>query len=87
MLADTQVFFYDLGMSMQTKLISEALRDAIKNCGDSRYRLAQETGIAESNLSRFMNGQSQLSMKAVDRLCRYLSLELTVFRKNPESST
>ena len=60
----------------QSKLMSERLKDAIANCGVTRYRIAQDTGIEESALSRFVSGERGLSMEALDRLLEYLGLEV-----------
>lgn len=56
--------------------VSEQLREAVENCGETRYRIAQETGINESTLSRFVASGRGLSMENTDRLCTYLGLEL-----------
>ena len=60
----------------QTKSMSERLKETIDNCGKTRYRIAQDTDIAESALSRFMSGERGLSMEALDRLLDYLGLEV-----------
>lgn len=56
--------------------MSEQLRRAVETCGETRYRIAQETGIPESTLSRFVASGRGLSMGNTDRLCAYLGLEL-----------
>ena len=60
----------------QSKPMSERLKDAIATSGTTRYRIAQDTGIAESALSRFMSGERGLSMEAIDQLLEYLGLEV-----------
>ena len=57
---------------------TEQIRTAIETCGVTRYRIAQETGIDEGTVSRFMAGKCGLSMKALDRLAEYLGLEIVV---------
>ncbi len=57
--------------------VSATLRQAIETSDQSRYRIAQETGLAQSALSRFINGESDLSMKAIEKLCEHFELELT----------
>ena len=54
---------------------SDALRAAVKNSGETRYRIAQETGMTESGLSRFIHGGG-LNLASLDRLAGYLGLEL-----------
>ena len=39
-----------------TMTVSEQLRRAVETCGQTRYRISQETGIPESVLSRFVAG-------------------------------
>jgi transcriptional regulator with XRE-family HTH domain len=56
--------------------VSERLRAAIEDVGVSRYRLAKETGVAESVLSRFVRRQRGLDLASVDRLATYLELDL-----------
>jgi transcriptional regulator with XRE-family HTH domain len=56
--------------------LSDQLRLAIAECGISRYRIAKETGIHESTLSRFCRGQRGLSTAALDTLADFLRLRL-----------
>ena len=65
-------------MGKKLAKLSDQIRTAIDAAPVSRYRIAKETEIAEANLSRFMAGQSGLSMKALDRLGEYLGLEIVV---------
>jgi transcriptional regulator with XRE-family HTH domain len=66
---------YSLVMS-----ISSQLRRAIQRSGESRYAIAQETGVNQSTLSRFVQG-SGLSSENLDRVAEYLGLELKPKRK------
>ncbi len=61
---------------MATKPVTEALREAVENSEDTRYRIAKETGISEANLCRLVQGTRGLSWENLDILCRYLGLEL-----------
>ena len=56
--------------------ISERLRAAILTAGESRYRIAQETGVDEAMLSRFVNRKTSFTLPAVDVLAEYLGLDL-----------
>ena len=58
------------------KTFSEQLRSAIECAPVTRYRISQDTGIAEGILSRFVHGHVGLSLDTVDMLVRYLDLEL-----------
>jgi transcriptional regulator with XRE-family HTH domain len=62
---------------METKSISEQLREEIERCSKTRYRISQETGITQSQLSRFVNDSSvSLSLASIDKLCDCIGVEL-----------
>lgn len=54
------------------------MRKAMETSGQSRYRISKETGIAESVLSRFMSGETALTVETVERLADYLGLEIVL---------
>ena len=56
----------------------EQVRQAIELSGLSRYRIAQETGISESQLSRLMSGDAGLSFPKLEMLLDYLGFEIQV---------
>lgn len=58
--------------------ILDELKAAIEASGKSRYRIAQDTQIAESGLSRLMSGERGLSIESAEVLADYLGLELVV---------
>lgn len=64
--------------------ISDEIRRAIENCGLTRYRIAKETGIAESTLSRFMHGYA-MTTDVLDRLAELLDMHITARSKKHES--
>lgn len=68
------------------KPISEALREAIENSDNSRYRMSKTLGISEATLSRFITGKGGLRLKSIDAVCEYLGLEL-VATKRPAKRT
>ena len=61
--------------------MTEVLKAAIEQSGVSRYRIAQDTGILETSLSRFMRGETSLRLDKADVLAEYLGLELVKNRK------
>ena len=63
-------------MPTEKQKMSERIRAEIEGSPVSRYRLAQETGIEESALSRFMSGNRGLSMEALDALFEYFDLDV-----------
>lgn len=64
--------------------LTDELRRAVDGCGMSRYRICKELGIAESTLSRFMNGKAGLSLDTLDRLAELLDLHITTGRRPVE---
>ncbi len=64
-------------MTCMARLLDE-LRDAIEASGKTRYRIAQESGVAESILSRLMSGERGLSIDALETLADYLGVEITM---------
>ncbi len=65
-----------MDVAKQPTRISEQLRQAILAAGVSRYRIAQETGVTEAALSRFVRGERGLDLSSVDKLAAYLNLNL-----------
>lgn len=57
--------------------IYDDLRQAIAASDKSRYRLWQETGISQGQLSQFMAGDKGLSIEALEKLADCLDLEIT----------
>ena len=60
----------------KSKPLSEQLRDAVRNAEVTRYRIAQDTGITEGQLCRFVQGQSRLTLDTIGALAEYLGLEI-----------
>lgn len=56
----------------------DTIRRAIETSGKTRYRIAQEAGIAQSQLSRLMSGECGLNVETIERLAAYLGLEIVV---------
>lgn len=61
-------------------LISEQLRRAVSESHLSRYRIAKETGLSQSLLSRFVSGDRGLSLDAIDKLGTLLGFRLVLHR-------
>jgi hypothetical protein len=55
---------------------TDQFRAAVLNAAETRYRISKSTGISESILSRFVRGESGLSMDYMDRLAGHLGLRL-----------
>ena len=67
----------------KAKKVSDQIRAAIESSGVSIYRIAAETGIDKSALSRFMSGERGLSTTALDSLGEFLGLEIVVRKRKP----
>lgn len=67
---------------MAAKPFGDQLREAVLRCGLSRYRISQETGIPQSNLSRFVNQGAGLSLENIDKLCRCIGAELSLKKRS-----
>jgi hypothetical protein len=52
------------------------LRSAIIGSGRSLNDIGRETGVGPDRLSRFLRGERDLTLAAVEKLCRLFRLEL-----------
>jgi transcriptional regulator with XRE-family HTH domain len=62
------------------KTISEKLREAMRDSGQSMYQIAKEAGVDYSIVNRFFNEQRDMKLATADRLAAYFGLELTSSR-------
>ena len=58
--------------------ILDAICDAIEASEKTRYRIAKDTGISQTQLSRLMSGERGLSIAALETLADYLGLEIVM---------
>jgi len=63
-------------MTPKARSIVEQLQQAIKRSGETQYAIAQATGISQSVLNRFINGERGISLDTAAKLCQYLDLDL-----------
>ena len=56
--------------------VLDAICDAIEASDKTRYRIAKDTGISQTQLSRLMSGERGLSIDALELLADYLGLEI-----------
>jgi len=61
--------------------LTDALRQAIRQSGQSQDTICKATGIDNASLSRFLRGKTGLLQSALDRLVEYLDLELVPRKK------
>jgi hypothetical protein len=62
------------------KTLTDQIRAALADCGETRYRVAKNTGLSEPQLCRFASGQG-LSLPGLDTLAEYLGLEIVIREK------
>lgn len=62
-------------------VVTDALRQAMKDSGLSAYRLAADSGVNIAGVLRFMNGERSMNLFSVDRLAALLDLELVPRKK------
>jgi len=58
----------------------DELRNAILNSGQTEYRVAKESGVAQPVLNRFLRGERGISLNTAAKLCKYLRLHLAPIR-------
>jgi plasmid maintenance system antidote protein VapI len=56
--------------------LTDQLRHAVLNCGQTRYAISKATGIGQDKLSRFVNGERGVSCEVMDKLGEYLGLRI-----------
>jgi len=64
-------------MKSMSKVLSEICK-AIRESDKTPYRIAQESGVEKSALSRLLNDQRGLSIEAIERLADCLGLDIVV---------
>ena len=61
--------------------IHELVQSAMEAEGMSAYKISMETGLSQGLLSRFLRGQSPLSLRALSLVLDTLGYELTIRKK------
>ena len=56
--------------------MTEVLRRAVRESGQSIYAIAKATGIVQESLSRFVRGKQSLRLDKADALAAYFGLQL-----------
>ena len=72
MVANEQVSGYDYSMPNLT----DAIRLAIENCGQTRYRISKGSGVSQAHLSRLVRYESGCSIENAELIADYLGLEI-----------
>jgi transcriptional regulator with XRE-family HTH domain len=61
--------------------LSDEIRQAVEECGMTRYEIAKQTGISQSTLCRFASGERGLPTKTLDALADFLDLHITTGKR------
>ncbi len=56
--------------------IGEQLKTVIRQSGELQSKVAAETGIHHSGISRFLSGKRGLDLTSIEKLAKYFRLEL-----------
>ncbi len=67
-----------MGKKGEAPTLTDQLREAIQQSGQSLNQLGKQCGVDSARLSRFLRGERGLSLEAVDAIARVLHLRLTV---------
>jgi transcriptional regulator with XRE-family HTH domain len=78
-LAEAEVGWYTVCMSR--KSINAQLREAIEKSDMSRYRISAESGVSQAVLSRFVNGQADLTLAKAEKICEALGIDLSLKKR------
>ena len=57
------------------KTMTDALKQAVQESGESLYAICKATGLNEDSLSRFMRGRQSLRLDLADRLAAHFGIE------------
>ena len=60
--------------------MSDQVRQAIKQCGLTRYAISKQTGLTEGALSRFMSGQRDMTLRTLETIAQVIGVRLVVDR-------
>lgn len=66
--------------------LTDQIRQAIEDCGETRYQIWKATSIDNATLCRFVSGERGLSMEALDTLAEYLELDIISRRSSKGTS-
>jgi len=56
--------------------LSDTIRNAIRESGQTLNGIAAEVGISDGIISRFMRAERSMNLETAEKLCAYFDLEL-----------
>lgn len=62
--------------------IERQLREAVLNCGETRYALSQRSGVSQAQLSKFCASGKSLTPAVIERLADSLGFEVVLRKKS-----
>lgn len=63
-------------MTAKKRNIVDQLRQAMRDSGQTEYAIAKASGVNQSVVNRFVNGERGISLETAAKLCDYLDLDL-----------
>jgi transcriptional regulator with XRE-family HTH domain len=64
--------------------LTDSIRRAVEESGQSRYAIAHKTGVSQATLSRFMNGERRLSLEIAEKLIAGLGLRVKIIKSTKD---
>ena len=65
-------------MKKRSPTLTDQIRQAVETCGKTRYQIAQETGVDQASLCRFVSGERGLSVENLDLVAECIGLRVVV---------
>ena len=64
-------------------MVESRLGDILRREQVTAYRLSKNLGIDEGQLSRFLSGKVNISLKKLELIADYLSYDIVLVKRNP----
>lgn len=64
--------------------VSKRLQELMDKYGFTQYRLCKESGLNQSSISRYLNGQNSPTAEQLDRICNAIGITLNEFFSDTE---
>ncbi|MBX3405063.1 MAG: helix-turn-helix transcriptional regulator [Phycisphaeraceae bacterium] len=61
--------------------LTDTIRRAVEASGQTRYRIAKESGVSAGQLSRLVNSERGMTVDTLERLADHLGLRIEVVPK------
>ncbi|MBU6414246.1 MAG: helix-turn-helix domain-containing protein [Planctomycetes bacterium] len=62
--------------------IGSSMRQQLRSSVKSRYRISRESGIAQSQISRFLKGESTITIDTADRLADAMGFRIRLVKQS-----